>query len=250
MQGIEAYRFLLETICGLKSEILGEGEIARQFKDAYRQFAGHSPCSQLLNVLEKLFQDGKRIRSENLTGISTPSYAGIVRKMIINRYPAGAVAILGSGNLAGRLIKILPTRYPVHLFARNHKNAQHFQELYKTQLLKWGDFARLAAVPVIVDVTSSKKAIFDQSFLQSWEENNRDFKLMIRLNPPLPISARERRNKNILELTDVFADGKKLKKQNQQKIVSAKAAIKERADYRFASFHPPASLNLQELQLT
>jgi len=38
----EAYIFLLETICGLNSKLLGENEIVGQFKSAYQQFLNNS----------------------------------------------------------------------------------------------------------------------------------------------------------------------------------------------------------------
>src|SRR6476469_5778019 len=39
VMGEAAYLFLLETICGLKSKLIGENEIVGQFKEAYKLYA-------------------------------------------------------------------------------------------------------------------------------------------------------------------------------------------------------------------
>ena len=38
LSGEQAYGFLLETICGLKSQVLGEYEVVAQFKQAYTEY--------------------------------------------------------------------------------------------------------------------------------------------------------------------------------------------------------------------
>ena len=67
----EAYLFLLETICGLKSKLIGENEIVGQFKEAYKTYAQiENKDTKLLLILEKLFKDAKDIRTQHLIGIS------------------------------------------------------------------------------------------------------------------------------------------------------------------------------------
>ncbi len=38
--GTEAYTYLLEIICGLKSKLVGENEIVGQFKTSYKEYVG------------------------------------------------------------------------------------------------------------------------------------------------------------------------------------------------------------------
>jgi glutamyl-tRNA reductase len=56
--GLEAYLYLLETICGLKSRLVGENDIVNQFKEAYQSYMSSDEKSSLvIQILEKLFQD-------------------------------------------------------------------------------------------------------------------------------------------------------------------------------------------------
>ena len=65
--GEEAYQILLETICGLKSRLLGESEIVSQFKQAYGEYLKLPEKNPLvLDVLHKLFQDAKNVRSKGV----------------------------------------------------------------------------------------------------------------------------------------------------------------------------------------
>src|SRR3989338_2551264 len=58
--GTEAYQYLLEIICGLKSKLLGENEIVNQFKIAYKEYSQHPKRqTRLIVILEKLFKDSK-----------------------------------------------------------------------------------------------------------------------------------------------------------------------------------------------
>ena len=53
-----AYIYLLETICGLKSKLIGENEIVGQFKEAYKIYSQSDlKDTKLLLILEKLFKD-------------------------------------------------------------------------------------------------------------------------------------------------------------------------------------------------
>jgi glutamyl-tRNA reductase len=75
-EGINAYTFLLETICGLRSEVLAEYEVVSQFKDAYQEFLKlPERHNHLIQVLEKLFSDNKKVRTDHLTEIGQLTYA-------------------------------------------------------------------------------------------------------------------------------------------------------------------------------
>src|SRR5690606_35521963 len=104
-QGTEAYRYLLEVICGLKSKLVGENEIVGQFKDAYKAYLQNgNRDNRLISILEKLFKDAKEIRSQYLVGLCQKTYSSIARKHIVGKQNAKQVLILGSGSLAEDLI--------------------------------------------------------------------------------------------------------------------------------------------------
>ena len=68
LRGEEAYRFLLQVICGLHSPLVGETEVYGQFKNAAATFASTSSpwASSLSRVFKWLFEDAKRIRQAHL----------------------------------------------------------------------------------------------------------------------------------------------------------------------------------------
>jgi glutamyl-tRNA reductase len=89
VSGNDAYLFLLETICGLKSKLIGENEIVGQFKDAYKIYASSTlKDTKLLLILEKLFKDAKDIRTQYLIGISQKTYASLTRRHLIQKAKA------------------------------------------------------------------------------------------------------------------------------------------------------------------
>lgn len=86
VSGANAYLYLLETICGLKSKLIGENEIVGQFKQAYKAYALNIlKDSRVLLVLEKLFKDAKDIRTQYLIGISQKTYASLTRRHLIQK---------------------------------------------------------------------------------------------------------------------------------------------------------------------
>src|SRR5437868_5009856 len=86
LEGQDAYLFLLETICGLKSKLIGENEIVGQFKEAYKIYTQSTvKDTKLLQILEKLFKDAKDIRTQYLIGISQKTYASLTRKHLIQK---------------------------------------------------------------------------------------------------------------------------------------------------------------------
>ena len=52
LEGEDAYSYLLEVICGLKSKLIGENEIVGQFKTSYKQYIQKDFDSRLLQILE------------------------------------------------------------------------------------------------------------------------------------------------------------------------------------------------------
>ena len=83
-QGADAYRFMLEIACGLHSKIQGESEIFGQIKQAWKEYHTAEPvASKPLNTLvQHLFADTKRVRTEFLHGIGGQSYAGATQKLL------------------------------------------------------------------------------------------------------------------------------------------------------------------------
>ena len=113
LEGIEAYSFLLETICGLKSRLQGENEIANQFKNAFRNYLKSSQKNLfLVSVLEKLLKDSKDIKTDFLGEIGQQSYSSISKKILLQHATSKSVLITGTGALCHSLIKVHATCQP------------------------------------------------------------------------------------------------------------------------------------------
>ncbi len=240
--GVNAYRTLLEMICGLHSHILGENEIVHQFKTAYRQWRANCHHCELLKVLEKLFKDAKQIRRQYLLSIGRPTYAGIVRKMILHRFESGPLAIVGSGALAEGLAKIVPQRYRTHLFARNTERVEQLCSLHGLEAINWPNWDALAAFPLVVNTVGLNHTLFEDAFFERWSGQHRH-KLMICLGEPSPIPPRWDQGHQVLRLSDVFLAGKTQTRATLQKVDRAKAAIADLAHERYPlyvhRFFPP-----------
>jgi glutamyl-tRNA reductase len=103
LTGAEAYVFLLETICGLNSPMLGETQVLGQF----RTFLASLPpaeASWLGPVGRQLMTDARTIRERHLRGLGSRSYGSAVRRHLDG---ADTVALVGAGSLATELLPYL-----------------------------------------------------------------------------------------------------------------------------------------------
>src|SRR5438128_12182020 len=91
-RGQDAYRFLLEVICGLNSPIVGETAVMGQFKEFLlsAKFPKNHWGSFLRQLTTNLMIDAKRIRYNHLQGIGSRSYGSLVRQQV-KGMPAVAV---------------------------------------------------------------------------------------------------------------------------------------------------------------
>jgi glutamyl-tRNA reductase len=112
--GEEAYRFLLEIICGIHSPIIGETEVLGQFKRFAQDWVRLSP--KRATLVQRLFADAKQIRESYLKNLGHQSYGSWVRKNL----RCDRVHILGAGHLAQEVVPyVLKRAIEVTVHARN-----------------------------------------------------------------------------------------------------------------------------------
>ena len=138
-RGHAAYQFLLETICGLNSPIVGETAVMGQFKE----FSQHAkfpmtPWGRFLRQLTlNLMVDAKRVRHDHLQGLGSQSYGSLVRQEVKG---LPAVAVLGAGKLAREILPWLIGKTKVRVFYRNWQNAKDLVEQYpEVELVQYSD---------------------------------------------------------------------------------------------------------------
>jgi glutamyl-tRNA reductase len=244
-QGLNAYIFLLETICGLRSEVVAEYEVVAQFKDAYQEYVKHEQKNTLLlTVLEKLFQDNKKIRTDHLTEIGQLTYAGIARKLIHSRVTNGDVLILGSGVLAEDLIKLLKKKHNITVSARNDARVEELCSTHSIKSLPWGGPANqmnYVKFPFIVNTIGCDEILFNKDFfneflaidnINSALPFEREMKLFIDLGSPSVIETNLTECDGVLRLEDIFRQSAKLNIEKMEKVKKAKETIALLAESR------------------
>lgn len=253
-KGDEAYIFLLETICGLKSEVLAEYEVVGQFKEAYQQYALLPfKKNHILTMMEKLFQDSKKIRTDFLTEIGQLSYAGIARKLIHSRMSDGDVLIVGSGNLGEDLIKLLKKKHRVFLTARNSERVAALAMEHGLEMIAWRDYTTYTKFDSIVNTIGIEEILFDENFFQAWKQtsllNASDSKLFIDLGSPSVINTSLSEAEGVLRLEDIFRQSAQMNIEKMEKIARAKVAIVQLCENRRQTFSLSHPFGWEELQL-
>jgi glutamyl-tRNA reductase len=223
--GDEAYLYLLETICGLKSKLIGENEIVGQFKEAYKSYAQSTfKDTKLLLILEKLFKDSKDIRTQFLIGISQKTYASLTRRHLIQRAKADHIVIVGSGSLAEDLINQFKKKAQVSICARNSVRANQLAVAHDITLIPWENKSCLVDYPYIANTVGAETILFDQDFFDKWASNHSTH-LFVDLGSPSVISTGLSLAEGVVRLEDIFNEGAIVEGQKQLQIELARAAM-------------------------
>ncbi len=98
----EAYRLLLEILCGLQSPLLGETQVMGQFKTFLASLGREQ--SWLNRLGQRLLADAREIRTQHLQGLGSRSYGSAVRRYLST---AEHVVLVGTGKLAQEVLPFL-----------------------------------------------------------------------------------------------------------------------------------------------
>lgn len=233
--GAEAYIYLLETICGLKSKLIGENEIVGQFKEAYQHYAASTiKDTKILLVLEKLFKDAKDIRTQYLIGISQKTYASLTRRHMIQKAKASHIVVVGSGALAEDLINQFKKKSKVSICARNEARAHELATLHGLEVIPWSDRHNLSHFPHIANTVGTNEIIFDQDFFNLWA--NQENRLFVDLGSPSSIRTNLKLESGVVRLDDIFREGAIVQDQKEKQITLAKAAMVQMTKRRHSLF--------------
>jgi glutamyl-tRNA reductase len=233
-RGPAAYRFMLEIICGLQSQLLAEQEITSQFRAAFRQYATlpHKDPDLLL-VLEKLLKDNKDIRHRYLQGLGQQSYAGICRYLLNKNAPHHAVLILGTGELCLDLIKLLHKRYQIHLSGRNEAVVRELCQRHGLVYIPWKNDAAYAQFPNIINTIGDETTLLWASdFFEAWQAGPFREKIFIDLGIPSVIRTADGVANHVFRLPDLFKIGNTLDEQKKKMVVMAHRYIAQLCTHR------------------
>jgi glutamyl-tRNA reductase len=235
-KGQGAYYFLLETICGLKSKLIGENEIVGQFKEAYKVYTSSmTRDTSLLSILEKLFKDAKDIRTQYLIGISQKTYASLTRRHLIQKARASHVVILGSGALAEDLINQFKKKATVSICARNELRVNELAREHGLKVIPWDQHHELITEPFIANTIGHKDVLFDQTFFDTWSTINEN-RLFVDLGSPSVIHTNLSLSEGVVRLEDIFNEGAVVEEQKREQISLAREAMQSITEKRLSLF--------------
>jgi glutamyl-tRNA reductase len=225
--GQDAYQFLLETICGLKSKLIGENEIVGQFKEAYRIYAqSQTKHSKLMLILEKLFKDAKDIRTQYLIGISQKTYASLTRRHLIQKSRADHVVVIGSGALAEDLINQFKKKAKVSICGRNTSRVLELARLHNLTVIPWNERESLVNHPFLANTVGADEILFDEKFFELWFKNHLHH-LFVDLGSPSVISTKLAFEQGVVRLDDILNEGAIVEDQKQNQIALARLAMQD-----------------------
>jgi glutamyl-tRNA reductase len=115
-EGVAAYGFLLEVVCGLRSPLAGETEVMGQFRELTSRTASRRDLGALREIFHSILTDAKAVRRTYLTGLGSQSYGSLTRKVLKN---SEKIHVLGSGRLAEEILPWLKSFRSVEVFCRN-----------------------------------------------------------------------------------------------------------------------------------
>lgn len=103
LKDAQAYQYLLEVICGLKSKIVGETQVLGQFKIFLAALEKNHQNFYLNHraLFQSLLEDCKDLRQQHINNWGGRSYGSLTRKMVEH---TPHVSMLGNGQLAQSLI--------------------------------------------------------------------------------------------------------------------------------------------------
>jgi glutamyl-tRNA reductase len=248
-QGIEAYQFLLETISGLQSEVLAEYEIVNQFRTAYKEYLKNEHKNpHIISLIEKLFKDQKQVRSEHLKGIGQESYAGLIRKIILEKNATKKILILGTGQLATEASMLLMKKCQISITGRNTEKAIDLARKVKGNVIPWMDLLQFEKFDVIINTIGTDEILLNESFFSKWTELHLKNKLFVDVGSPSTIKTELNYHDSVYRLEDLFLLSQNYNEFKKDKINNALIAINEITKKRQKSFSMSIPFGWEELQ--
>jgi glutamyl-tRNA reductase len=228
LNGADAYQYILEVLCGLQSQLLGENEIVAQFKTSLQLYnSGIHKNKNLTIILEKLLQDAKDIRTKYLSHIGQSTYASISKKLIGKSHDH--VLIIGTGHLALDLLQSLKKTYKIYMCARNQSKLEQWQRTANFETLAWLDLKTIENYPIILNTVGVPNyKLFGPEFFYNWRSKHshqQDYCFIDFGSPSSVILPKER--ENLYTLQDLFSHGNQFDLDKLTKIEHAKRGIEQ-----------------------
>lgn len=145
----EAAAHLFRVAAGLESQILGEGQILAQVKEALASAQAHRSCGALLDALFRhALTAGKRARSETGIARGAVSVAGAAVELacsFLGSLQGRSILLLGTGKIGEVAARLLASSglSAIYLANRSLDSASKLAELVRGEAVAFHDLARV-----------------------------------------------------------------------------------------------------------
>lgn len=258
-RGEDAYRFLLQVICGLHSPLVGETEVYGQFRNAVSAFAVPvNPWGlQARKFFQALFEDAKKIRQQHLKDLGSQSYGSVIRRELRGQPRLSRVHILGAGHLVQEILPWITKdetedNAEIHVHCRDPKKSAEALKAFpgvrihdlsegghddhdKDRAAEFGAFGSMDALVIAAPVTAE--------WVRTWVPASADLRWVVDLrgdsaDDPIPMSVATSRR--VLTLPELFgrisSNQVHVQSRKRAALAAVDAAVSERS--RFVENRP------------
>ncbi len=168
--GREAVAHLFRTTASLESLVVGEAQIAGQYKEAYMEALATGLAGVALkDISEEALVVAKKVKRETAVGSGSVSMASLAADELASACNENSlIALIGAGTMTIKLARyVLDHKLGRLLFVnRTVEKAAKFVEQFGGSAISLDEFiAEPQQVDAIVSATAATEAIFDQNFL-------------------------------------------------------------------------------------
>lgn len=179
-RGHRAVEHLFRVAAGLDSMIIGENDVVRQVKDAYRDAADTGLAGRILNPLfHEALRVGKRARTETDLGRGAFSIGHAAAEVARDIFGAGrgqTVLLLGAGKMSEVTARHLTAGGAATILVANrtYDRAARLAEALNGRAIHYEAFAEhLAKVDIVISSTSAPHAVVTRAMVEAALRNHR-----------------------------------------------------------------------------
>ncbi len=173
--GREAVAHLFRTTASLESLVVGEAQIAGQYKEAYMEALATGLAGVALkDISEEALVVAKKVKRETAVGSGSVSMASLAADELASTCnESSLIALIGAGTMTIKLARYIidHKRGEILFVNRTLEKATRFVEQFGGRAMSLDEFtAEPPQVNAIVSATAATEAIFDQNFLERLPE--------------------------------------------------------------------------------
>lgn len=233
----DAINHLLQVICGLDSQIIGENEIVSQIKKAYTQANHHyQTIGPILHkLLQKSFQIAKWIRThthinKGHTSIGTVATQLAVR--IFENLEKVPILLIGAGEVAEITLQALINKGSRNITIANRTflNAQKIAEKHKAQAILLDHIEEyLPFNQIVIGSSCTQKPILDKYRLEKTLHSHHSlFLIDLAIPRNFDPNCTERSNTYLYDLDDLATIANHHLKNRQAELIHCKNILEEK----------------------